>query len=128
MPWAQFDDHSPDTVAWLKAGGEALGLHALATCWCAAHLSDGALPDEAASLYLARFAEPEEMVRRLEAAGLWERVEGGWRLPGFLRDNRSRERVEADRKRREERARKGGRAKAAKDRGRTDGSDDDVPY
>ncbi len=116
MPWAQFDDHSPDTLAWLQAGGEALGLHLLATCWCAAHLSDGVLPEQVATLYFQRFIEPVEMVRRLEAAGLWERVEGvGWSLPGFLRDNRSSKQVEDDRKRNTARARKGGLAKAAKD-------------
>jgi hypothetical protein len=110
-PWCQFDDHFPDTLGAINAGGEALGAHLMATCWCAAHLSDGEIPDAVAQLYLARFATPD-ILRRLEAAGLWERTDGGWRLTDFFPANRSRKQVEADRKR----ASKGGRAKAAKDR------------
>lgn len=130
MPWAQFDDHSPDSLAWLKAGGEPLGLHVLATCWCAAHLSDGTIPATIVEHYRSRFADLDEMVRRLEAAGLWEPVEDGWRLPGFLDDNRSRDQVAADRKRRQERARRGGRAKAQKDRqaSEKDRQASEIPY
>ena len=109
------DDHFPDSIEALRAGGEACGLYLLALCWCAAHLSDGAFPHEVAALFMARFQDGESQAAKLVTAGLFERVEDGYRLPLFLRDNRSRAEVEADRATKRKRASAGGKAKAAKD-------------
>jgi hypothetical protein len=116
MPWCQFDDHFADAVEALTAGPEACGAHLWATCWAAAHLSDGALPSVVADRILAACDDGDAILRRLLDAGLWAPVEGGYVMPGFLDANRSRERVEADRARKQEAGRRGGLAKAAKDR------------
>ncbi|HWF33690.1 MAG TPA: hypothetical protein VG188_14160 [Solirubrobacteraceae bacterium] len=62
MPWAQFDDHFHDSDAALVAGPEACGLHLWATCWSAAHLTDGLLPERTAKRLIDSCEHGEEMV------------------------------------------------------------------
>jgi hypothetical protein len=117
VPWAQFDDHFPQSEKALKAGVEALGLHLCATCWSTAHLKDGNAPESVVEWLLTGCEGGEELIRRLEDSGLWERQEGGWRLTDFYENhNRSREEVEADRKAKQERGRRGGQANAKRHR------------
>ena len=119
MPWAQFDDHFPDSEAALLAGPEACGLHLFATTWCCAHLTDGLIPEIVARQFIDKCEDGTGLVARLIDAGLWEKVDdddGGWRLPYFLDDNRSKATVENDRAKKRKNASKGGNAKALKDR------------
>ncbi|HEY5286203.1 MAG TPA: hypothetical protein VIJ50_03760 [Solirubrobacteraceae bacterium] len=121
MPWAQFDDHFPDSVGALKAGVEACGLHCLASCWCAANLTDGMLPSVVATwlVGLCKDSNGDDLVARLIDAELWEREDGGdYVLTDFLtrNKNRTREMVEADRARKAKAGRRGGRVKAQRDR------------
>jgi hypothetical protein len=116
MPWAQFDDHFHDSEAALIAGPEACGLHLWATCWSAAHLTDGRLPEHTGKRLVGSCEHGEEMVERLKKADLWASDDQGWRLLDFFPSNRSRAQVEADRVKKAESGRKGGRVKAERDR------------
>jgi hypothetical protein len=119
VPWAQFDDHFHDSEGALVAGVEACGLHLWATCWSAAHLTDGRLPETILRRFLAscRDAEGSELVAALIEAGLWEPDnDGGYRLLDFLGSNRSREQVESDRERKARAGRKGGKVNASRHR------------
>lgn len=114
MPWAQFDDHYPDSEPALNAGVEASGLHLLATCWSAAQLTDGEVPSIVVKRLMSGCLDNQgaELVARLMAAGLWERRETGYLLTDFLTSNRSRADVEASRVDKRKAGRKGGLAKA----------------
>lgn len=116
MPWAQFDDHFHDSEAATVAGPEACGLHLWATCWSAAHLTDGRLPEQTAKRLIDSCEHGEEMVERLKNANLWASEDKDWRLLDFFPSNRSRAQVEADRAKKAESGRKGGRVKAKRDR------------
>ena len=118
MPWAQLDDHFPDSEGALNAGVEACGLHMLATCWCAAQLSDGVLPAIVAKRLVSGCLDNggAELVARLLEAGLWEcRGDGSYLLTDFLTTNRNRTRaqVKAGKVDKAAAGRKGGYAKAA---------------
>jgi general stress protein YciG len=115
LPWAQFDDHFHDSEGALVAGVEACGLHLCATCWSAAHLTDGHLPSAIVKRLLACCQDEHgaELVARLMEAGLWEPDDnGGYWLRDFLGSNRSRAQVESDRERKKEAGRKGGQVTA----------------
>jgi hypothetical protein len=114
MPWAQFSDEFGDSIEALRAGVEPLGLHLLATVWCSSHLSDGELPALVAEHLIGRCKDGEALVAALVNAGLWDRTDDGYRLPFYLRDNRSREQVEADREKRETRAKEAAAKRWAK--------------
>jgi hypothetical protein len=116
MPWAQFDDHFHDSEPAAIAGPEACGLHLWATCWSAAHLTDGRLPERTAKRLIGSCERGEAMVERLKGANLWASDDTGWRLLDFFPSNRSRAQVEADRAKKAESGRKGGRVKAERDR------------
>lgn len=128
MPWAQFDDHFPDSEPALTAGVEACGLHFLATCWSAAHLTDGVVPSIIVKRLMSGCLDNQgaELVARLIAAELWEQRGGSYYLTDFLGSNRTRSKVLEDRERKAKAGRKGGRAKAAKDRQARSQSTSDV--
>jgi hypothetical protein len=120
MPWAQFDDHFHDSEGALAAGVEACGLHLWASCWSAAHLTDGRVPAAIVQRFLASCNDGDgaELVARLIGARLWERTEDDYALADFLttNGNRTRATVDADRARKAKAGRKGGRTKAQRDR------------
>jgi hypothetical protein len=118
MPWAQFDDHFHDSEGALLAGPEACGLHLWATCWSAAHLTDGRLTEPIARRLTESCEHGEEMVKRLVRANLWRIADDndGWQLVDFLKANRSRGTVEADRAKKAAAGRRGGQVKAQRDR------------
>ena len=112
MPWAQFDDHFHDSEAALRAGPEACGLHLLATTWCSAHLSDGALPEVAARPLIDRCSNGDDLVARLLEVNLWATADDGFAIVGFLDANRSKAEVDRDRAIRKAAGAAGGRARA----------------
>ena len=114
MPWARLDDkfHSHPTT-W-QVGLESNGLFARGLSYCAEHLTDGFLPEEWVWSHVPRTArskDPRGIVRRLEEAGLWERIEDGWVIVEYLVYNPSREQVEAEREAHRELSEKGGKGR-----------------
>lgn len=95
------DDSLCNDPAVIRAGTAAFGLYARCGNYVAQQLLDGFVPSEVA----AQWGTPE-WVSKLTAVGLWETVPGGWRMPRYLDDNPSREKVLADRAAKAERQRK----------------------
>lgn len=101
MPRFQMDDSLCNDPAVIRAGTAAFGLYARCGDYVAQQLLDGFVPSEVAT----QWGTPE-WVSKLTAVGLWETVPGGWRMPRYLDDNPSREKVLADRAAKAERQRK----------------------
>ena len=101
MPRFQMDDSLCNDPAVIRAGTAAFGLYARCGDYVAQQLLDGFVPSEVAT----QWGTPE-WVSKLVAVGLWETVPGGWRMPRYLDDNPSREKVLADRAAKAERQRK----------------------
>lgn len=101
MPRFQMDDSLCNDPAVIRAGTAAFGLYARCGNYVAQQLLDGIVPSEVAT----QWGTPE-WVSKLTAVGLWETVPGGWRMPRYLDDNPSREKVLADRAAKAERQRK----------------------
>ena len=123
MPWARLDDkfHSHPTT-WM-VGLEANGLFARGLSYCADQLTDGFMPEQWVWSNIpatSRSKDPRGIILSLEEAGLWERIEGGWRIPDYLNYNPSRNEVEEHREHisrvRSEAGRKGAEALWAKRR------------
>jgi hypothetical protein len=109
MTWSRFDDAAPKHPKAGMAGNEAWGLWAAAVMYCNRYLTDGFVPTAA----LARECLPvpitpskakklaEQLCEarlRPEDPGLFERVEGGYRVHDFLDWNPSKAEVESKRK------------------------------
>lgn len=83
-------DNGPEVT---RAGTAAFGLYCRCGAWCARNLQDGFVPSEIAAAY-----GTPEWAARLVSAGLWETVEGGYRMPHYLDRNESAEQVRRRRK------------------------------
>ena len=106
MPWVRLDDgfHAhPKLAALGERTLPAVGLYTLALTWSSTYLTDGLVPDG----QLRRLGGSKALASALVDAGLWERVEGGWRIHDFLDYNPSRERVLEERSADAERKRRG---------------------
>jgi hypothetical protein len=95
------DDSICNDPAVIRAGTAAFGLYARCGNYVAQQLLDGFVPSEVA----VQWGTPE-WAKKLTDVGLWETVPGGWRMPRYLDDNPSREKVLADRAAKAERQRK----------------------
>lgn len=95
------DDSLCNDPAVIRAGTAAFGLYARCGDYVAQQLLDGFVPSEVAT----QWGTPE-WVSKLAAVGLWEKAPGGWRMPRYLDDNPSREKVLADRAAKAERQKK----------------------
>lgn len=116
MSWARIDDRLYDHPKVLAAGTPAMGLWVRCLSYCAAHLTDGFVPE---SVVFRMVDSRSSLPNRLESAGLWHRdsSRAGWVLHDYLEFQASRSDVL---KQREDR-RKAGEAGAAK-RWQTDSS------
>lgn len=81
MAWVKLDDQFPDHPKVERAGERAAWLFVCGLCYCAEHLTDGFIPASKAQR-LTKSAGPR--IRTLLDVGLWERVEGGFRVVGYL--------------------------------------------
>lgn len=88
MTWARLDDNFHSHPRTLMSGLEANGLFCRGLSYCAHYLTDGFIPKDWAE------AQSKRATAKLVEAGLWEAIEGGYRVIGFLDRNPSREAVE----------------------------------
>lgn len=87
------DDSWDNCTAVARAGNACFGLYVRCGIWSARNLTDGFVPGEIA----AGYGSPEQ-ARKLVDVGLWETVEGGYRMPDYLDRNESAEQVQRRRK------------------------------
>lgn len=112
MAYAKIDDGILDHPKCLMAGEDATNLFIRSIIWCNKHLTDGFVPHEACT-NLTRSRNLKKQVAALLRVGLWEEVEGGYRIVGFLDHNDSKEEVQRKRELAAERQRRS-RARRAK--------------
>jgi len=106
MSWAKLDDRSNEHRKQHKAGAEACWLWACGLMYANRQPArDGFIPDTMIRL-LFPFKKPERLAERLVAAGLWDKVDGGWVVHDFTFWNKTKEQVEQDREAARERMRR----------------------
>lgn len=104
MPWGRLDDSlydHPKLDALGKHRLAGVGLNTLAMSWSNRYLTDGFVPRER----VLRLGGTYNLADALVTAGLWEKVEGGFRIHDFLDYNDSRDDVRRGREAGRERMR-----------------------
>jgi hypothetical protein len=102
MPWVKLDDRFPSHRKVALLSDRAFRLHVSALCWCSENLTDGRIADRELPL-VAHVRGIKATAQQLEAAGVWDRADGGWVIHDYLDYNPSREQVLAERKKNAER-------------------------
>lgn len=97
--WVKLDDGFPDNPKVAGLSDMAFRAHVTMMCYCARYLTDGYVPSKVAS------PVHRKLVASLIARGLWEPVEGGYRIHDWADWNPPGDQVRARRKRDAERKR-----------------------
>jgi hypothetical protein len=110
MPWVKVDDSFPDHPKARAAGVAGRDLFLKSLCYSAKYLTDGFIPTAVVSDWIKGFCRHEsDAVSRLLhpppgfSHGLWEEVEGGYRIHDYLDYAPSKEQVRAERRAAKER-------------------------
>jgi len=91
MSWAKIDDRANEHKKQLKAGAEACWMWTCGLMYANRQdARDGFIPEEALFM-LYRFSNPEQLAAKLVEVGLWDVVEGGWKVHNFHKWNLSKE-------------------------------------
>lgn len=98
----------------MRAGGDAGWLYVCALGWTNKHLTGGFIPVEVIGRLSDRKA-PAKLAARLVEVGLWDQVDGGYRVHDYDEHNFG---AEAKRQAREDKARKAAQARWEKERAR----------
>lgn len=110
MSWARIDDHANEHRKQLRAGAEACWLWTCGLMYCNRQAArDGEIPEEVLGLLYPAGSfktKPAKLADKLVEVGLWERIQGGYRVHNWDKWNRSSEAVEAERAKGRERARR----------------------
>jgi hypothetical protein len=128
MTWARIDDqfrHHPKVV---QAGPLGIALHVCGLSYTAEYLTDGFIPRGAVNtlcdfegVWFRGYAPGSkddyawtvrEVVADLVALGMWDEVEGGYQIHDYLDYNPSREKVLAERAKKQAAGKAGGKASA----------------
>jgi hypothetical protein len=96
MPWVRLDDRFPSHRKVALLSDRAFRLYVSALCWCSENLTEGVIAERELP-FVARLRGVKKAATELEAAGLWDRAEDGWRVHDYLEYNPDRARVKADR-------------------------------
>lgn len=96
MSWVRLDDHFPTHPKVIAVGGDAGWLHVCGLCYCAEHLTDGAIP-KAVVPRLSDRENPQQLAEKLVEADVWTDDGDQYIIHDFLLYNRSREDVELER-------------------------------
>lgn len=89
MAWVRIDDQIGRNVKLLQAGPAASWLWLLGLAHCQSQLTDGFISDLVLPLLGITHHAPT-LAKKLAAARLWERVEGGYRIHDYFDFNESR--------------------------------------
>jgi hypothetical protein len=96
MPWIRLDDQFPDHPKVIDAGPLAAWLYVCGIGYCNRLLTDGHIPSGQVRK-LADVDNAGELAATLVRVGLWEEVEGGYRIHDYLDYQPSAEQVKAER-------------------------------
>jgi hypothetical protein len=134
MPWVRIDEEFPHHPKVAPVGPLGIAMQVAALCYCNRYLTDGFVPSAMAPMLLTlegigrrtsngttRPVTWQEIVATLVGTGLWEQVEGGWRIHDFHDYQPTREEIEAQRVAVHDAKVAGGKARAAgakRDRGK----------
>lgn len=93
MPYAKLSDTfgSDPLLLTLPRGIRLLWVEGLS--YCGQHLTDGLIPRHSLNR-ITDEPEPLEAAAQLVGAGLWEEVEAGWQMVGYLDHQWSRDKIE----------------------------------
>lgn len=80
MTWAKIDDRLHGHIK-VRRAGPAMALWVIALSYCADELTDGFVAADVPELLLG--AAGAEMAAKLQAVGLWDRLENGWRFHDY---------------------------------------------
>ena len=112
MTWVRLDDLFPEHPKVQGAGQAAAWLHVAGICYSSRHLTDGMIPDAAlAGLGQYGKGRARRLADALVQTGLWEQVNGGYRVHDYLDFQPSREKVEGQREAKRRAGQAGGLAK-----------------
>lgn len=83
MAWIRLDDHFDENPKILAAGPASAWIWLRCLAYCNRNLTDGFVPEIIAHERCAS-ADPIDAAARLESAGLWKRVDGGYQIHDYL--------------------------------------------
>jgi hypothetical protein len=112
MTWVKFDDGVVDNVKTLKVWArdpEAFALDVRAIAYCCKHLTDGFVDEAVVASWYPDPARKQVLQNILLEVGRWEAVEGGFSIHDFLDYNKSKAEVEAERRKKAEAGKLGGK-------------------
>jgi hypothetical protein len=96
MAWVRLDDGFPDHPKAVQAGPLACWLYVCSLAYANRYLTDGFIPDrQIARLIDAK--KPAALAAILVSVGLWEEIEGGYRIHDYLDYQPSAEKVKKER-------------------------------
>lgn len=96
MSWAKIDDRANEHKKQLRAGAEACWMWTCGLMYANRQdARDGFIPEDAIFLFY-RFTNPSELATKLVEVGLWDKVEGGYKVHDFHDWNQSKEEREAE--------------------------------
>lgn len=96
MPWVRLDDRFPSHRKVALLSDRAFRLYVSALCWSSENLTEGKVLDRELAL-VAHVRSARKAAADLEAAGLWDRVTGGWVIHDYLEYNPDRAKVKSER-------------------------------
>src|SRR5881227_2979134 len=85
MPWVRLADDFPDHPKVVQAGPLAAWLYVCALSYANRYATDGFIPAGQVRR-LADIDEPLVLAQRLVDAGMWEPVDGGYRISASMHD------------------------------------------
>lgn len=111
MSWHAVDDSLLERMAHAGLSIEHAYLHLEALAYCSRLATDGVIPEDLS--LVSRIPNPIQGAVALWSIGMWQLHEvGGWEIVGYLDEQRSSERIEADKRRARERAERSRRHKS----------------
>lgn len=96
MAWVRLDDQVPRHQKTLKAGPAACWLWVCGIAHCQSQLTDGFISDEVLPMIGVDGGRVKRLAAVLVEVGLFERVEGGYRVHDYLEHNATAAEVKAD--------------------------------
>lgn len=96
MTWIKLDDGFTEHPKILNAGRDAGWLYLAGLCYASRQLTDGVIPCQVLGR-LTDLPKPERHAATLVACGLWEVVDGGWKIRSYEDHQRTKAEVDAQR-------------------------------